>query len=108
MVSTTPARNSDAGLKDGIQKVVLEFLKQYDELSSSRNVGSSLCFDQALEYGEVKQMADKAALFKSVIFIGLPTFPAPLRSVQIRRQVFGQQVWHYTVLHGQASRRPPR
>ena len=103
MVSTTPARSSDAGLKDGIQKVVLEFLKQYDELSNSSNIGSSSCFDQALEYGEVKQMADKAALFKSVILIGLPTFPAPLRIVQIRRQVLRQQIWYYAVLHGQTS-----
>ena len=33
MASTIPVRNSDAESKDGIQKLGLEFLKQYDEPS---------------------------------------------------------------------------
>ena len=51
-------------------------------------------------------MADKAGLFKSVIAEGKSTFPALLMDMQIRCQIFGEQVWHYPLLHGQTSRRP--
>lgn len=52
-------------------------------------------------------MADKAGLFKSVILEGSSLFPALLTNIQIRRQIFGQQIRHHPLLHGQAPRRPP-
>ena len=65
MVSTRLARNSGAGLKAGIQKVALAYLKQYGKLSI-QNKNRAHGTYQALEFGEIRQMADKAGLFKSV------------------------------------------
>ena len=67
------------GLKAGTQKVVLESLKQYDKLLSNTAPGS--CLLQALEFGEIKQMADKAGLFKSVM-PHTSTVAAPLTSIR--------------------------
>ena len=64
-------------------------------------------FEAALEFSEIREMADRASLFKY----------APGRAVlyranldlisgcQIHRQVRSYQVWHPTVLHGQAQAR---
>ena len=58
--------NSDVVLKAGIQRVGLEFLKPCDKTSSKIVRIPALTTLQALEFGDIEQMADKAALFKSV------------------------------------------
>ena len=60
---------------------------------------------QALEFGEIKQMADKAGLFKFVIhtpLLGLCFLfqGADHCATKIRCQVVGQQIRNYALLYG--------
>ena len=63
-------------------------------------------FEAALEFGEIRGMADRAALFKYAEPNTLPQ--AQLTKSQADRQVYRQQVRHYTLLHGQASPKSAR
>ena len=61
------AKSSDAVLKAGIPRVDLEFSKRYGKSTHRCFEGACpLTTSQALEFGEIQEMADKAGLFKSV------------------------------------------
>lgn len=81
-------------------------------------------FEAALEFGEIKQMADRASLFKSVVPILHPAIPphalpicsilpctprhAAKQRMQIRRQVGGHKIRHHAMLYGKAKAGPTR
>lgn len=67
MTYSIHVRSLIAGLRDGIPRAALEYSKRYDSLQCG--VNPSLTLIQALSYCEVTKMADKAALFKSVLCV---------------------------------------
>ena len=67
MAFTTPVKSSAVELKVGIQRAGLGSSKRLIFQDPSLDISTYDYFLQALEFGEIKQMADKAGLFKSVI-----------------------------------------
>lgn len=69
MVYTMHAQSSGVTSRAGIPRVVLVYSKLYVAVSRTSHISGLHCI-QALEYGEIKAMADKAALFKYVTMAG--------------------------------------
>ena len=63
MASTMLAKSSGVELKDGTQRVDQESLRRYDGITMRLEMILTYS-KQALEFCEMKQMADKAGLFK--------------------------------------------
>lgn len=64
-------------------------------------------YEAALQYGEVKEMADKAGLFKYVPRMK-HCFCGVLMELQVRGKMSREQIWHYALLYGKTKRRPSR
>ena len=65
-------------------------------------------YEAALQYSEVKAMADKAGLFKyGSTRLTQSSHGGSLTRIQIRSKMCREQVWHYAMLYGKAKRGTP-